>query len=102
MAKEKIVVTKEVKAKKTQIKVKKTFGDKVKIALWSAATVACPLAGIGLGSELRKQKDEADAIRTSMENEQEAKQIQEEAKANQSATTEAAETTEATDTEETR
>ena len=30
---DKIVVQKEVKKKKTQIKVKKTFGDKVKIAL---------------------------------------------------------------------
>lgn len=98
----KIIVTKEVKAKKTQIKVKKTFGDKVKIALWSAATVACPLAGIGLGSELRKQKDEADAIRTSMENEQEAQKVQEEAKANQSAATESTEPSEVTTTEETR
>ena len=100
MANDKIVVTKEVKAKKTKIKVKKTFGDKVKIALWSAATVACPLAGIGLGSELRKQKDEADALITSMENKQQADQIVEEAK-NQAAT-ETSSDSEATDAEATR
>lgn len=78
MAKKKITVEQEIVETGVKVDVKSTFGEKVGIGLWTAATIATGgLAGIGLGRKIEKVSNRKKLVKKQME----AKQLEAEAAA---------------------
>ena len=59
----KVEVTTEVKARNLDVKVKKTFGDKLKLGGLTALSLAFPPAAVALGMEIANQKNTEKLIR---------------------------------------
>lgn len=68
----KVEVTTEVKARNVDVKVKKTFGDKLKLGGLTALSLAFPPAAVALGMEIANQKNTEKLIRENAIREAEA------------------------------